>query len=47
MKSFDYYRNNKSFAHTNDIMKQNDAEFLCMYIIDLYKFLYEINLIKK
>ena len=47
MKSFDYYRNNKSFAHTNDIMKQNEAEFLCMYIIDLYKFLYKINLIKK
>ena len=47
MKSFDYYRNNKSFAHTNDIMKQNEAEFLCMYIIDLYKFLYNINLIKK
>ena len=47
MKSFDYYRNNKSFAHTNNIMKQNEAEFLCMYIIDLYKFLYKINLIKK
>ncbi len=46
MKSFDYSRNNKSFAHTNDIMKQNEAEFLCMYIIDLYKFLYKINLIK-
>jgi hypothetical protein len=46
MKSFDYSRNNKSFAHTNDIMKQNEAEFLCMYIIDLYKFLYKIKLIK-
>lgn len=43
MKSFDYSRNNKSFAHTNDIMKQNEAEFLCMYIIDLYKFLYKIK----
>lgn len=46
MKSFDYSRNNKSFAHTNDIMKQNEAEFLCMYIIDLYKFLYKIRLTK-
>ncbi len=46
MKSFDYSRNNKSFAHTNDIMKQNEAEFLCMYIIDLYKFLYKIKLYK-
>ena len=46
MKSFDYSRNNKSFAHTNDIMKQNEAEFLCMYIIDLYKFLYKIKLTK-
>lgn len=43
MKSFDYSRNNKSFAHTNNIMKQNEAEFLCMYIIDLYKFLYKIK----
>lgn len=43
MKSFDYSRNNRSFAHTNDIMKQNEAEFLCMYIIDLYKFLYKIK----
>lgn len=46
MKSFDYSRNNKSFAHTNDIMKQNESEFLCMYIIDLYKFLYKIKLTK-
>lgn len=46
MKSFDYSRNNKSFAHTNDIMKQKEAEFLCMYIIDLYKFLYKIKLTK-
>ena len=46
MKSFDYSRNNKSFAHTNDIMKQNEAEFLCMYIIDLYKFLYKLKIIK-
>lgn len=46
MKSFDYSRNNKSFAHTNDIMKQNEAEFLCMYIIDLYKFLYKIKISK-
>ena len=44
MKSFDYARNNRSFAHTNDIMKQNEAEFLCLYIIDLYKFLSKINL---
>lgn len=43
MKSFDYTRNNKSFAHTNDIMKQNEAEFLCVYIIDLYKFLSKID----
>ena len=33
-------------AHTNDIMKQNEAEFLCMYIIDLYKFLYKIKISK-
>lgn len=46
MKSFDYSRNNKSFAHTNDIMKQNEAEFLCMYIIDLYKFLSKIKIFK-
>lgn len=46
MKSFDYSRNNKSFAHTNDIMKQNEAEFLCMYIIDLYKFLSKIKISK-
>ena len=46
MKSFDYSRNNKSFAHTNDIMKQNEAEFLCMYVIDLYKFLYKMKLSK-
>lgn len=46
MKSFDYSRNNKSFAHTNDIMKQNEAEFLCMYVIDLYKFLCKIKLSK-
>lgn len=46
MKSFDYSRNNKSFAHTNDIMKQNEAEFLCMYIIDLYKFLSKIKITK-
>ncbi len=46
MKSFDYARNNRSFAHTNDIMKQNEAEFLCLYIIDLYKFLSKINLEK-
>lgn len=46
MKSFDYSRNNKSFAHTNDIMKQNEAEFLCMYIIDLYKFIYKIKISK-
>lgn len=44
MKSFDYSRNNKSFAHTNNIMKQNEAEFLCMYIIDLYKFLHKIKI---
>ncbi len=43
MKSFDYARNNKSFAHTNDIMKENEAEFLCVYIIDLYKFINKIN----
>lgn len=43
MKSFDFARNNKSFAHTNDIMKQCEAEFLCIYIIDLYKFLYKIS----
>lgn len=47
MKSFDYSRNNKSFAHTNDIMQQGEAEFLCMYIIDLYKFLSKINWNKK
>lgn len=46
MKSFDYARNNRSFAHTNDIMKQNEAEFLCLYIIDLYKFLSKNNLEK-
>ena len=46
MKSFDYVRNNKSFAHTNDIMKQFEAEYLCVYIIDLYKFLYKIKIIK-
>ena len=38
MKSFDFSRNNKSFEHTNNIMQQNEAEFLCMYIVDLYKF---------
>ncbi len=27
-------------------MKQNEAEFLCLYIIDLYKFLSKINLKK-
>lgn len=43
MKSFDYARNNRSFAHMNDIMKQNDAQFLCAFIIDLYKFLSKIN----
>lgn len=43
MKSFDYARNNKSFAHTNDIMEENEAEFLCVYIIDLYKFLNKIS----
>lgn len=46
MKSFDYSRNNKSFAHTNNIIQQNEAEFLCMYIIDLYKFLYKLKIIK-
>ncbi len=46
MKSFDYARNNRSFAHTNNIMKQNEAEFLCLYIIDLYKFLSKISLEK-
>jgi len=44
MKSFDYARNNKSFAHTNDIMEENEAQFLCVYIIDLYKFINDINL---
>jgi len=43
MKSFDYARNNKSFAHTNDIMEDNEAEFLCIYIIDLFKFINKIN----
>lgn len=43
MKSFDYARNNKSFAHTNDIMEENEAEFLCVYVIDLYKFLNKIK----
>ena len=46
MKSFDYSKNNKSFARTNNTMQQNEAEFLCMYIIDLYKFLYKIKLTK-
>lgn len=43
MKSFDYVRNNRSFAHTNDIMEENEAEFLCVYIIDLYKFINKIK----
>lgn len=43
MKSFDYARNNRSYAHTNDIMQENEAEFLCIFIIDLYKFINKIN----
>lgn len=44
MKSFDFVRNNRSFAHTNDIISQEEAEFLCIYILDLYKFLSKINI---
>ena len=43
MKSFDFARNNRSFAHTNDIMKQNESEFLCVYIIDLFKFISKVD----
>lgn len=44
MKSFDYARNNSSYAHTNNIMKKSEAEFLCKYIIDLFEFLNKIKL---
>lgn len=43
MKSFDYSRNNRSFAHTNNIMEKAEAKFLCVYIIDLFKFMKELN----
>lgn len=43
MKSFNYARNNRSFAHSNDIMDKSEADFLCNYIIDLFKFMYNIT----
>lgn len=43
MKSFDDARNNKTYAHANSIMKKNEAEFLCIYIVDYYNFINKIE----
>lgn len=43
MKSFDDARNNKTYAHANNIMKKNEAEFLCIYIVDYYNFINKID----
>ena len=43
MKSFDDARNNRTYAHANNIMKKNEAEFLCIYIVDYYNFINKIE----
>ena len=43
MKSFDDARNHKTYAHANSIMKKNEAEFLCTYIVDYYNFINKIE----
>lgn len=43
MKDFDDARNNKTYAHANTIMEKNEAEFLCIYMIDYYNFINKID----
>ena len=43
MKSFDDARNNKTYSHPNSIMKKNEAEFLCTFIVDYYNFINKID----
>lgn len=43
MSSFDDARNNKTYAHTNTIMKRNEAEFLCTYMVYYYNFINKIE----
>ncbi len=46
MKDFDDARNNKTYAHANSIMEKNEAEFLCIYMIDYYNFINKIDFTK-
>ena len=46
MKDFDDARNNKTYAHANRIMEKNEAEFLCIYMIDFYNFINKIDFSK-
>ena len=46
MKDFDDARNNKTYAHANNIMEKNEAEFLCIYMIDYYNFINKIDFTK-
>lgn len=43
MSSFDDARNNKTYAHTNTIMRRNEAEFLCTYMVYYYNFINKIE----
>lgn len=43
MKDFDNVRNNMSPAHFNDIISNDEAEFICIHIINLLNFLIKIN----
>lgn len=47
MKDFDNVRNNMSPAHFNELISNEEAEFICTHIINLLGFLTKINTKKK
>ena len=47
MKDFDNVRNNMSPAHFNDIISNEEAEFICVHIINLLGFLTKIDAKRK
>lgn len=47
MKDFDNVRNNMSAAHFNDIISNEEAEFICYHIINLLNYLIKVNTKKR
>lgn len=43
MNTFNNIRNNKSFAHDNDILNKSESKLICNHVITLLKFIDEIE----